>query len=106
MAFSPEFFEILTANLILQTQYFLKSKSVDFIMCSTMHLFSNYPHLNFYTNQIDQSRYFNLLNNDESFYWKYRNAGYENANAKYWHHDEEPHRLYADELYKFYSLKL
>lgn len=102
MAFTPVFFEILTANLILQIQYFLNSKSIDYLMCNTMYLLSESHHFNFYIDKIDQNKYLNLLNNDESFYWKYRNAGFLNPNAKYWHHGEEPHALFAEELYNFY----
>jgi hypothetical protein len=36
---------------------------------------------------------------DEGFWFKYRELGYYNKKAKYWHHDETPHRLYAEELY-------
>lgn len=102
MAFAPVFFEILTANLILQIQYFLNSKGINYLMCNTMHLFSQSHHLNFYVDKIAQKKYLNLLNNEESFYWKYKNAGFLNSNAKYWHHGEEPHTLFAEELYKFY----
>ena len=53
----------------------------------------------------DSTRYYNMFDNDRSFYWYYRNKGYENPLAKYWHHSEEPHRLYAEELYEFISLR-
>jgi hypothetical protein len=51
---------------------------------------------------VDDSRYFNIkTTQDEAFFWKYRNLGYINEKAKYWHHGEEPHRLFSEELYKF-----
>ena len=46
-----------------------------------------------------------LLDNDAAFFWHYRNAGYENPKAKYWHHNEEPHRLFAEKLFNFYSAR-
>jgi hypothetical protein len=39
--------------------------------------------------------------NDQSFFIKYKNLGYTNLKAKYWHHDETPHAMFADELFKF-----
>jgi hypothetical protein len=102
IANNPIYIEIISANLILQIQYFLKLKQINFIMCNTMHMFSEARQLNFYMNQIDQSCYLNLTDNNQSFYWKYKNEGYINPKAKYWHHGEEPHRLYSEELYKLY----
>jgi hypothetical protein len=64
-------------------------------------MFTRGKHLDFYLSNIDNKQYINFDNNDECFYWKYRNAGHTNPKAKYWHHGEEPHQLYAEELYKF-----
>lgn len=91
------------ATCILQIQYFLKSINVPYVMCSTMHIFQPREHFTSYlVNLIDETHYHNLrTGQDGSFYWKYRNLGYKNPKAKYWHHDEEPHQLYADELYNF-----
>ena len=38
---------------------------------------------------------------EEGFFWFYRNQGFENPKAKYWHHDETPHRLQAERLFNF-----
>lgn len=107
IANNTPFVEIITANLLLQIEYFLKMKQVEYIMCNTMTMFEDrsLQWLNFYLDQIDASHYLNMRNNDECFYWKYRNLGYTNSKAEYWHHSEEPHKLYAEELYKFYSNK-
>ena len=87
---------------ILSTQYFLKSLNVEYVMCHTMHLFSPEHHTNQYVNLVDRTRYYELDASDQtSFYWKYRNLGYTNEKAKYWHHGEEPHRLHAEALYTF-----
>jgi len=66
-----------------------------------MHMFSKAEHLDFYLNQVDQSCYLNMREDTESFYWKYEGLGYKNKQATYWHHDEIPHRLFADELHRF-----
>ncbi len=95
------YFEVVSANLVLQLQYFLKMHKVNYLMCNTLHMFTKGNHLDFYVNLIDHKKYYNAYNNDECFYWKYKNAGYQNTKAKYWHHGEEPHRLYAEELYNF-----
>jgi hypothetical protein len=96
-----EYTEITSANLVLQLQYFLKYKKVDYIMCNTSHMFSASKHLKFYLNSIDKNCYYNYNSNDKSFYTKYSELGYTNPNATYGHHAAEPHRLYSEELYKF-----
>lgn len=95
------YLEILSANLVLQIQYFLKMKGIEYLMCNSMTMFSDNNPLRFYIDLMDKDRYYMLDNNNESFYWKYRNLGYTNTKAKYWHHDELPHSLYAEELYQF-----
>jgi hypothetical protein len=95
------YLEILSANLVLQLQYYFKSLEVNYVMCNTMHMFSKNHHTEFFLKQIDKEHYVDYDNNDEAFYWKYKNAGYNNPKAQYWHHNEQPHRLYAEKLYNF-----
>jgi hypothetical protein len=96
------FTEILSLNLILQIQYFLKSKEIDYLMCSSMPLFENQnKHISVYLNLIDNTRYIDLYEPNNSFYWHYRNLGFSNPKAKYWHHNEQPHNLYAEKLFNF-----
>lgn len=101
MADNTNYLEILSANYVLQLQYFFKSQKIDYVMCNTMHMFTPNEQLDFYLSLVDQTKYYNMLDNENAFFWKYRNAGYENPKAKYWHHNEVPHKLYAEELYKF-----
>jgi hypothetical protein len=103
MAENEILLELWSANYVLQIQYFLNSKNVKYLMCNAMHMFSNgSKQLNGLLNLIDESRYYKLRGDkDQSFFWKYRNLGHINEKAKYWHHDEIPHQLYADELYEF-----
>lgn len=100
---NPVFIELLSANLVLQMQYFLQLHKIDYIMCNTMHMFGDDHHLNFYLKLIDKTKYYNLQDNQQCFYWKYKNLGYYNPKAKFWHHGEIPHQLFADELYNFYK---
>jgi len=102
IAKNVSYMEIASANLVLQLQYFLQTKNIKYIMCNTMEMFSENPHLNFYINQIDKSPYMDIMDNKESFYWKYKNAGYKNAGPQFWHHGPEPHRLFAEKLRDFY----
>lgn len=95
------YLELLTANLVLQLQYFFKSKNVDYVMCNMQHVFGDDKHLDFYLSQVDTSKYYHMRDTSKDFYWHYRNLGYENPKAQYWHHNEVPHQLYADELYNF-----
>lgn len=101
MARNTELLEIVSANSVLQLQYFFKQHRVEYLMCNTLHMFTRSKHLNFYLDKIDSTRYINFDNNDECFYWKYQKEGHTNPKAKYWHHGEEPHRLYAEKLFQF-----
>lgn len=101
MAENETFLQIYSANLVLQLQYFLKEKNINYLMCNTMHMFDKNDYINFYLKQIDQNRYIDAFQNDKVFYWYYRNNGYENPKAQYWHHNEIPHKLYAEKLFNF-----
>lgn len=98
-----EFTEIYSANLVLQIQFYLKYKNCKYLMCDTGYMFTheNEKYLNFYNIIIDKKNYYNFSDTQQSFYTKFKNLGYINDKAKYGHHGEEPHRLYAEELYNF-----
>jgi hypothetical protein len=64
-------------------------------------MFSNDYHLDFYKKQIDQTRYLDMSVTDNSFFLYYANQGYKNLKAKYFHHDEIPHKLYSEKLLEF-----
>ena len=97
------YLEYQAACNVLMVQYFLKSLQVPYVMCNTMHMFKpNDPFVSYLLKMIDSKCYYEFnKEQNSSFFWKYRNMGYENPLAKYWHHNEEPHELYAEELYKF-----
>jgi len=96
------FVQIISANLILQLQYFFNANNIKYLMCNTLHMFTlPNMHLEQYIRLIDHTKYYQMLSEANAFYWHYRNLNYENKKAKFWHHNEEPHRLYAEELYKF-----
>ena len=102
IAKNENYLEVLSANIILQLQYFLQAKHIDYLMCNSTHVFSKRnQYTSFYLDQIDNTKYYEVEDSEKSFYIKYKNAGYTNPKAKYWHHDETPHVLYADELHKF-----
>lgn len=102
MAQNESYIEIVSANCVLQIQYLLMAKQINYIMCNSMHMFTaKNKNIKFYIDQIDTTKYYCLTDNDQAFFWKYRNAGYINPKAKYWHHDETPHAMFADELYNF-----
>lgn len=107
MAENPLILENWTATDVLMVQYFLKSLNIPYVMCSTMFMFTQNEHFTQYLiDNIDETRYYNLKTDEsESFYWKYKNLGYVNPKAKYWHHNEEPHQLFAEELYNFVKEK-
>lgn len=102
IAKNENYIELQSINHVLQIQYFLKSKNIEYVMCNSMFLCTLPNRANEqYLQLIDETRFYNLNDNRLSFFWKFRNLGYANPKAKYWHHGEEPHRLYAEELYKF-----
>lgn len=101
MADNPLYFEIVSANIVLQLQYYLKSNSIDYLMCNSTHLFSDLPQLRFYVDLIDRTRYYHPDRNELAFFTKYKHLGFINEKAVWYHHGEEPHRLYAEELYNF-----
>lgn len=106
MAENQDMLEIWSSKDILLIEYFLKSKNLPYVMCNTMHMFDLHRCFASFTqyliNQIDDTRYYKpLATQDESFYWKYKNLGHTNDKAKYWHHGEIPHIMYAEELYTF-----
>ena len=102
MVQNEKFLELTSINNVLLVQYLLQSKDIKYIMCNAMHMFTlPSKHNQELLSLVDSSRYYNMKNNDASFFWKYRNLGYSNPKAKYWHHGEEPHQLYAKELCEF-----
>jgi hypothetical protein len=103
MAENSTMLEIWAANFVLQLQYFFKWKNIPYVMCDSMHMFTRTDKfVKQYIDLIDSDRYFHLnKGDDETFYWRYTNMGFRNPNAKYWHHNEVPHALYAEELHNF-----
>ena len=102
MTENEPYLQIVSANAILQIQYLLRSLNVDYVMCNTMHLFtSNIEQIKFYVDCMDKTKYMHIMDENEVFFWKYRNLGYVNTKAKFWHHNEVPHQLFAEELYNF-----
>lgn len=101
MALYNDYVEIVTANAIIQTQYFLKMLNIKYLMCSTNILFSTKAQINWYKHLIDKNHFIDFDNQSYSFYPKYKNLGYKNELAKYFHHGLEPHRLYADYLHHY-----
>ena len=96
------FMEINSLYMILILQQFFKANDIKYVMCNTMHMFTSYvKQIENLLPLIDQTKYREMMHDSESFYIKYKDMGYTNKKAKYWHHGKEPHRLYADELYKF-----
>jgi hypothetical protein len=95
------YLETISACMVLKMQYFCRLNNIPYLMCNTMHMFSDDEHLDFYLSQIDQTHYYQMKDEKESFYWKYDGLGYKNKQATYWHHDEIPHRLFANELFMF-----
>lgn len=98
-----EWLEIYSLNLALQLQYYFKSKKIDYRMCNSGYFIKSGIYQNYYIDLIDKNYFYNLNSPELSFYEKYKNLGYTNPRAKYWHHDSVPHALFAEELLNFYN---
>jgi len=102
MADNELYLEILSVTYVLQLQYFLKMHKVKYLFVNTLQMFTQeHDTLKWYKDQIDRKRFLEFDNNAESFYFKYANLGYKNTKAKYFHHDEVPHQLYAEHLFEY-----
>lgn len=101
MAQNEAFLELMTFHIVLQLQYFFKANNVNYLMSNSMDVFTQERfQIKEMLESVNLSKYYKMLEPEESFYKKYRNLGYENKKAKYWHHDEVPHKLYSEELIK------
>lgn len=103
MVENQTFMELQTVNNILMMQYFFKAKNIKYMMCNSMHTITHTnQQIGYYYDFIDDTKYIGSMSMaNDNFYWKYRNLGYSNANSKYWHHDVEPHDLFAKDLIRF-----
>jgi len=101
------YLEILSANYVLQLQYFLKMHKIKYLFVNTLTMFAwqEMETSDWYKGQIDNERFLNFNDNTESFYYKYINLGYKNVKAEYYHHDEIPHKLYAEYLHNYITEK-
>lgn len=101
----PAYFEIYTLNLMLHLQYFLSYYRIKYLMVNTMHSIQA-DHQKFskvYVDQIDREFFykFGYEHSFPGFYWHYKELGYKNKNSQFDHHTEEPHKLFAEELYQY-----
>ena len=106
IAKNQSYMEISTAKEIIMLQNYLDCRNISYTMCNTMHMFDKFdlgidPAVAHYTQHIDTTHYLNAYTNKDCFYWYYRDQGFTNDNAVYWHHGIQPHVLYADRLYDF-----
>jgi len=100
---NDDWLELYSLNLILQIQFFLKYKNIKYIMCNAGHMCKKSPCTVGYTKFIDNDKFLNLFDATQSFYEKYKLLGYKNEKARYWHHGEEPHKLFSEELLEAYQ---
>jgi hypothetical protein len=99
--FAQNYLETLSATFVLNIQYFLEKKQIPYLMCNTQYMFTDNMFSKFYISLIDRSKYVDIDQPDESFYWKYNKLGFKNQSEMYWHHGLEPHRLYSEHLFNF-----
>lgn len=102
-----EYLDSVTSNNIIMLQNFFAANKIQYIMCNTLLAFSdeNSTTCQIYKNLIDKTYYMDIDDQSKCFYWYYVNLGFENKLAKYWHHGEEPHYLFGEKLYDFWTSK-
>jgi len=99
---NENYVELQNAHYILMTQYYLRSKNIPFLMVNSSFIFTkNHKSIKFYKNQFDDSRYVSHSDNEESFYYRYKKAGYTNPKAKYRHHGLDAHSDYSECLKEY-----
>lgn len=99
MVHNDEYLEIQSMHYVLSMQWYLKNLNIPYLFVNTLHMFSpNNEFLDPYHDLVDETRYINYKDNDLSFYTKYKNLGYENPKATYFHHGEDAHLAYSHEL--------
>ena len=102
---NPSYMEINGATQTILLQNYLENRSIPYVMCNTMHMYNKFdldipPAVALYRDWINTEYYLNPFDNSRCFYWYYRDQGYD-SRGDYWHHGEEPHKLYADQLESF-----
>lgn len=102
---NPSYMEINGAIQTLLLQNYLENRSIPYVMCNTMHMYDKHgldipPAVALYMDWIDTRYYLNPFDNSQCFFWYYKDLGYD-SRGEFWHHGEEPHALYADQLENF-----
>jgi len=98
---NPNLQQISSAKEVIMLQNFLAHKDIPYLFCNSMEMFERNEFTSIYLDSILTSNYYQVFEERQGFYWKYKDMGYENSLAKWWHHGKIPHRLYADELHAF-----
>lgn len=99
---NEEMVEIMNFQYILSLQYYLCLHNITYLMLNTNYTFQKrHRALEFYLSEIDRLHYLNYDYMDEVFYHKYKNAGYTNPKAKYYHLGEDAHSNFAEYIEKY-----
>jgi len=87
---------------IINLQSFLKLNSIPYMMVNTNYMFQKmHSTIRYYFKLVDSLRYPNFDNNQANFYPKYKNLGYSNPKAKYYHHGLDAHLDYAKDIVEY-----
>lgn len=82
---------------ILNLQSFLKLQQIPYMMVNTNYMLQKmHSTIRWYFKLIDRVRYPNFDDNTVNFYPKYKNLGYSNPKAKYFHHGIDAHLDYSN----------
>jgi len=82
---------------MLNLQSFLKLHDIPYMMVSTNYMLQKmHSTVRWYFKLVDALRFPKFDDNTENFYPKYKNLGYENPKAKYYHHGEDAHLDYSN----------
>ncbi|NBO99874.1 MAG: hypothetical protein EBU90_07065 [Proteobacteria bacterium] len=101
MVFHELYLQISCAHIVLALHNFLKNKQIPHLMTNSMYMFNDDFRLDPYLSEIAPKNYYMMRDNEQCFYQKYKNLGYTNPKATYWHHGPDAHEAYAKELYTY-----
>lgn len=88
--------DLITVKEMWLLQLYLDKQGIDYVFCNTMLPVNPSRWTQWYWDRLDPDK---CMWDAEGFWFKYKALGYENPKAQYWHHDQTPHRLWAELLY-------
>lgn len=95
------YLDVMSLTQMIAAQQLLANLGIGYLMCNTMNHPAVTPITATYLSALNKDLFVDILEPSKCFYFYYRDQGYDNPKAQYWHHSEEPHQLYAEYLHQY-----